>query len=102
MTVKGNVAYNFIGVISQRVNGLSIDFHDAAVHHSMYRTNERDHTMGALSEQAVLLSTERDSQERLRLLTVIGYVAYNSIGVISQRDNGLSIDFHDAAVHHSM
>ena len=59
-------------------------------------------TTNTFSEQAMLLSTERDSQDRLRLLTVIGYVAYTSIGVINQRINGLSIDFHDAAVHHSM
>jgi len=53
-----------VGIIVQyntdEENSINIEFHDTAVHHAMHVTNTLNHTMAALSNEAVLLACEAD------------------------------------------
>ncbi len=44
-------------------SSIDVEFHNTATHHPLHVTNTLGHTMAALSEEAVLLACESDSDE---------------------------------------
>uniref|UniRef100_A0A670HTC5 WD repeat and HMG-box DNA-binding protein 1 n=1 Tax=Podarcis muralis TaxID=64176 RepID=A0A670HTC5_PODMU len=56
------MVWNSIGIIrcynDEQDNAIDVEFHDTAVHHAMHLPNSLNHTMAALSSEAILLACE--------------------------------------------
>ena len=54
--------WNSIGIVYYRIeneiSSIDVEFHDVTTHHALHIMNHLNHSMAALSSQALLLATE--------------------------------------------
>ena len=46
---------------TEEEQSINVEFHDTATHHSLHIPNGPGHTMATISDQAVLLATQADT-----------------------------------------
>ncbi|XP_044292863.1 WD repeat and HMG-box DNA-binding protein 1 isoform X2 [Varanus komodoensis] len=75
------MAWNSVGIIrcynDEQDNAIDVEFHDTSVHHAMHLPNSLNHTMAALSSEAVLLAC-KSSEELASKLHCIHFNSWDS------------------------
>ncbi|CAI5764819.1 repeat and HMG-box DNA-binding 1 [Podarcis lilfordi] len=75
------MVWNSIGIIrcynDEQDNAIDVEFHDTAIHHAMHLPNSLNHTMAALSSDAILLACE-STEELASKLHCIHFNSWDS------------------------